>query len=117
MAKKNRIVGFIRGEWFGASAYRRRFLEVSVVVGMFLVYIYFKYTVQVDLDTIIGLRKDLMNAKTEMVSVSSRYGSLIRESELVRMVDSLHLDLKVADQPPYDLDNINKQHDDGNEGK
>ena len=39
-----------------------------------------------------------------MIHVSSKYGSMTRESEMVKMVDSLHLNLKATDQPPYYLD-------------
>ena len=74
----------------------------------------FKFDVQMKIAQIIYLSEVLANAKTNMVNASSEYSSKIRESELTQKLDTLHMYLKVAEQPPYYLDSSNDT-DDGEE--
>ena len=82
---------------------------------MFIIYISFKFDVQLKIAQIIHLSEELANAKTNMVNASSEYSSKIRESELTQKLDTLHLYLKVAEQPPYYLDSTNDTDNGGEE--
>lgn len=103
-----------RGQWLSVKDYKRNIIGVVVVVVMFIIYISFKFDVQMKIAQIIHLGEVLANAKTNMVNASSEYSSKIRESELTQKLDTLHMYLKVAEQPPYYLDSSNDT-DDGEE--
>ena len=103
-----------RGQWLSVKDYKRNIISIVVIVAMFIIYISFKFDVQMKIAQIIHLGEVLANAKTNMVSASSEYSSKIRESELTQKLDTLHLYLKVAEQPPYYLDSTNNS-DNGEE--
>lgn len=104
-----------RGQWLSVKDYKRNIFGVVVVVAMFIIYISFKFDVQLKIAQIIHLSEELANAKTNMVNASSEYSSKIRESELTQKLDTLHLYLKVAEQPPYYLDSTNDTDNGGEE--
>jgi hypothetical protein len=68
---------------------------------MFMIYITGRYECQTQMETIRSLERELEVAKTERIRAKSVYMSRIRESSMQHMVDSLHLDLTVQEQPPY----------------
>ncbi len=103
--RSSMLTKFFRGQWLSLGAYKRNFASVIIVVAVIIIYITFKYETQMKITTIIRLNDELANSKTNMVSASSKYASEIRESELTEKLDTLHLYLKVAEQPPYYLDN------------
>lgn len=103
--RSNLLMRIFRGQWLSLGAYKRNFPSVIIVVVVIIIYITFKYETQMKITTIIRLNDELANSKTNMVSASSKYASEIRESELTEKLDTLHLYLKVAEQPPYYLDN------------
>ena len=105
--KKHTIKGVFRGEWFTLSTYKKHIMEVVVVVTIILVYITFKFDVQMKLREIIELRKELTNVRANMINVSSEYNSRTREMEMQQLADTMKLNLKVPEQPPYNLDRIN----------
>lgn len=109
--KRNLLWRIIHGQWLSVRNYKRNLTSVVIVVALFLIYISFKFDAQMKIAEIIHLGDELANAKTNMVSASSDYSSRIRESELTQKLDTLHLYLKVAEQPPYYLD---PQNDNGN---
>ena len=102
--KKGGIWSFAQGEIISADGYRRHSVWIVFLVAHPNIYMCFKFDIQVKLDNIVKLNNQLNNAKTDMIHVSSKYGSMTRESEMVKMVASLHLTLKATDQPPYYLD-------------
>lgn len=107
--KRSWLKRLVQGRWLSLSAYKRNLTGVVIVVSLFLVYITFKFNVQMKLGEIISLREELSNARADLVKVSAEYSSLIRESEMTEMLDTLHLYLRVAEQPPYYLDRKNAE--------
>ena len=103
--QRHGLWGLIQGEWFSGSAYRRHIFRVMLVVVLFVIYLSFKFTAQVQIDEIKQLQQELTNDQTSQIHVTSRYGSMTRESEMIKMVDSLHLQLAPSEQPPFNLDN------------
>lgn len=99
------------GQWLSVGDYKRNITGVVIVVTLLLIFISFKFDIQMKIAEIIQLKDQLANAKTNMVSASAAYGSQIRESELTERLDTLHLYLRAAEQPPYYLD---RQKDNGN---
>lgn len=109
------LVSFIKGRWVSANYYKRNLVSIIIIMGVLMLYISFKFNVQMDLSEIVKLQERLNIARTEMVKASSEYGSRTRESEMTEMLDSLHLYLHVAEQPPYYLDETGKGNSDGKE--
>ncbi len=102
--KRNIFKGFFRGEWFTLSTYKNHITEVLVIVTLIMIYITFKFNVQMKLREIIELRKELTNARANMINVSSEYNSRTREIQMIQLADTMNLNLNVSEQPPYDLD-------------
>ena len=109
--KRNILWRIVHGQWLSVKNYKRTLTSVVIIVALFLIYISFKFDAQMKIAEIIHLGDELANAKTNMVSASSDYSSRIRESELTQKLDTLHLYLKVAEQPPYYLDSQNDNAD------
>ncbi len=111
--RRSLLARIFSGQWLSLATYKRNLPSVILVVAVLTIYITFKYETQMKISTIIRLNDELANSKTNMVSASSKYASEIRESELTEKLDTLHLYLKVAEQPPYYLDNNREGKNDG----
>ena len=109
--KSSAFKRFRQGRWLSLSTYTRNAIAVVIIMSLFFIYITFKFSVQMKLDEIISLREELSNAHTEMIKVSAEYNNRIRESELIELLDSLHLGLKEVEQPPYYLDEENGERE------
>lgn len=98
-------MAFFRGEWFSGGGYKKNLPWVILVVSLLFIYMAFKFNVQVKIEEVRKARKELRDTRTGMIHVTSQFGSRTRESEMVKMVDTLKLNLKASEQPPYNLDN------------
>ena len=104
--KKTRGMGIrrlVQGRWLPSSVYQRNIISVIILVVLSLTYITFKCSAQMELAEIIALRNELASERTELVKVTAEYSSRILESRMVEELDSLKLNLRVAEQPPYYL--------------
>ena len=52
---------------------------------------------------VLSLRTELANAQTDLVNSSAEYNSMIRESELTKLMQEKHLGLRAPLEPPYEL--------------
>lgn len=84
--------------------FKRYWFYILAATIMMLMYISNKYVCQSSLAQLGELKTDLNNAKTDCVDASSRYNSRILESNMKALVDTMHLDITVPDQPPYKLE-------------
>ncbi|MDE6218044.1 MAG: hypothetical protein K2F64_03490, partial [Muribaculaceae bacterium] len=50
------------------------------------------------------LERELKQAESEKLHEKAQYMSLIRETEMQRLVDENHLGLQFQEQPPYDVE-------------
>ena len=87
---------FVSLEFFGRYA-----IYVLGGIVMLLCYIGNKYIYQSRQEQIISLKKDLDNARTDLVDASARYNSMVRESHMTAYVDTFGLNLTAPDQPPF----------------
>lgn len=94
----------LHGRWFSPSKMSKHAGIIMLTVAVLLGFIAIRFEVQVKLEKIVQLRKELVDARTDMVNVSAEYSNLIRESEIQESVNSRNLKLSVPDQPPYNLD-------------
>ena len=52
---------------------------------------------------LLSLKTDLANAQTDLVNASAQYNSMIRESEMVKLMNQRNLGLDAPLDPPYEL--------------
>jgi hypothetical protein len=45
----------------------------------------------------------LANAQTDLVNASAKYNSMIRESEMTRLMQEKHIGLTAPKEPPFEL--------------
>ncbi len=97
----------IRGRLLSLDFFARHWLKVMVVIVMILVYITNKYQYLTKLETIRNLEQELEIVKTERVRVRGEYMGSIRETSMSHLVDSMHLNLRVQEQPPFKINITN----------
>lgn len=94
-----------QGRIFSLEFFRRNWIYVVFVVTMALAYIGNKFACQSSIQELLNLRNDLSNAQTDLVKSSADYNSMIRESEMVKLMNAKHLGLTAPEEPPYHLNN------------
>lgn len=66
-----------------------------------MVYITNRYQCLTRMEEIRKLEHELEIVQTERIRERSEYMSRIRESSMQELVDTMHLNLRVQDKPPY----------------
>ncbi|MCC8071095.1 MAG: hypothetical protein LIO90_04755 [Bacteroidales bacterium] len=97
------IARLIHGQLISSDFFSRNWLAIFAACILMLLYITNKYNCQTKMEEIRRLNKELEIVKTERIRVRSIYMSRIRESSMQELIDSLHLNLHVQEQPPYRL--------------
>ncbi len=92
------------GKLLSVEFFKKNYIYIIFAVGMLLMYISNKYTCQKYQGEVITLKKELNKATTNWVNSSAKYNSMIRESQMKAIVDTMHIDLTAPEQPPYNLD-------------
>lgn len=92
---------FFQGRWFSSTFFLKNAIFIVTGIIFLMVYISNKYQVQTKIETIQKLEQELERVRTESVRERSTYMSRTRESSVQIMIDTLHLDLQVREQPPY----------------
>lgn len=94
----------IQGRFFSLEFFKRNWVYVVFVMAMALAYIGNKFACQSSMEELLQLQKtDLVNAQTDLVSASAKYNSMIRESEMVKLINERHLGLAAPLEPPFEL--------------
>ena len=94
----------IQGRIFSLEFFKRNWVYVVFVMAMALAYIGNKFACQSSMEELLQLQKtDLVNAQTDLVSASAKYNSMIRESEMVKLINDRHLGLAAPLDPPQEL--------------
>lgn len=91
------------GQVVSSDLFARNWLALILGVFMLLAYISGKYSCQTKMEQVTKLTKEYEIVNAELVRCRSRYMSQIRESSMQEMVDSLNLNLRVRENPPYRL--------------
>lgn len=99
----NIIKKFMFGQMLSLDFFKRHWVSVFVVVVAILIYITNRYQCLTRMEDIRKLEQDLEIVETERIRERSTYMSRIRESSMQEMVDTMHLNLRIQDQPPYKL--------------
>ena len=99
----NLLVKLINGRLLSSDFFARHLKSVLLAILMVLIYITNRYQCLTRMEEIRRLEQELEVVETERIRVRSTYMSRIRESSMQEMVDTMHLNLRVQDQPPYRL--------------
>jgi hypothetical protein len=76
---------------------------IIALVIMALTYIANKFVCQSSMQEVITLKTELANAQTDLVNASAKYNSMIRESEMTKLMQEKRLGLAAPTEPPYSL--------------
>ncbi len=99
----------LHGRLLSTDFFAKNWLRVLLVVVMILIYITNKYQCLTRMETIRELEQDLEIVETERIRVRSEYMSRIRESAMQQLIDTMHLNLKVQERPPFKILNNTQQ--------
>lgn len=92
-----------RGQIVSSDFFARYWYVVLIAVCLPMVYITTKYECQTNMEEIRRLEHELEIVKTERIRARSLYMSRTRESSMNQLVDSLHLNLRVQETPPFKI--------------
>lgn len=93
----------LQGRIFSLEFFKRNWVYVVFVVAMALAYIGNKFACQRSIQELLSLKTELVNAQSDLVVSSAKYNSMIRESEMVKLMNEKHLGLTAPSSPPYEL--------------
>ncbi len=93
----------IQGRFFSLDFFKRNAVYIIALVVMALAYIANKFVCQSSMQEVMSLRTELANAQTDLVNSSAHYNSMIRESEMTKLMREKHLGLSAPEEPPYHL--------------
>ena len=99
----NLLVRLINGRLLSSDFFARHWKSVLLAILMVLIYITNRYQCLTRMEEIRRLEQELEVVETERIRVRSTYMSRIRESSMQEMVDTMHLNLRIQDKPPYKL--------------
>jgi hypothetical protein len=93
----------LHGELLTLDLFLKHWIRIFLFVAMIIIFISSKYECQTCMEEIKTLKRDLEIIETECVRVKGEYMSRVRESYMAHLVDSMRLNLKVQEQPPFKL--------------
>ena len=93
----------IQGRFLSLDFFKRNAVYIIALVIMALAYIANKFVCQSSMEEVIQLKTELANAQTDLVDASARYNSMIRESEMTKLMRVKRIDLAAPQEPPYEL--------------
>lgn len=99
----NLLVKLINGRLLSSDFFARHWKSVLLAILMVLIYITNRYQCLTRMEEIRRLEQELEVVETERIRVRSTYMSRLRESSMQEMVDTMHLNLRIQDKPPYKL--------------
>ena len=99
----NLLVKLINGRLLSSDFFARHWKSVLLAILMVLIYITNRYQCLTRMEEIRRLEQELEVVETERIRVRSTYMSRILESKMQEMVDTMHLNLRIQDKPPYKL--------------
>jgi hypothetical protein len=93
----------MQGRLFSLDFFKRNAVYIIALVVMALAYIANKFVCQSSMQEVLSLRTELANAQTDLVNSSAKYNSMIRESELTKLMREKQIGLSAPLDPPYEL--------------
>lgn len=91
------------GDIISSSFFGKNKFSILIIIGLIIFFTAIKYECQTRMETIAKLEKELAIVKSEGIREQSQYMSRTRESMMSALVDTMHLNLGIQDEPPYIL--------------
>ena len=101
--KDNILTRILYGRFLSVDFFTRHWKAIDLGMLMVMAYITNRYQCLTRMEEIRRLEQQLEVVETERVRERSTYMSRIRESSMQELVDTMHLHLKIQDQPPFTL--------------
>lgn len=101
--KDNVLTRVLYGRFLSVDFFSRHWKAVALGMLMVMAYITNRYQCLTRMEEIRRLEQQLEVVETERIRERSTYMSRIRESAMQELVDTMHLHLKIQDQPPFKL--------------
>ena len=102
---KHKWVNTVRyGRALSVDFFRRNAWLLLVIVVTIISLIGLRYKTKTKMSQIKTLQTELEHAKSEKLREQSEYMTLIRETEMKRLVNEKGLGLEFRDQPPYEIE-------------
>ncbi len=99
--------GWLSGLRYGQSVsltfFRRNAWLLLTIIVSLVALMGLRYKTKTKMQEIRSLEKELVRAESSKLQEKAAYMSLIRESEMQRLVDEKHLGLTFQEKPPYTL--------------
>lgn len=91
------------GRSISLEFFKRNAWVVLMLLVAVLSLIGLRYKTKTKMAEIKALRHELVQAENEKLQAKAMYMTLIRESEMKRLVAEKHLPLQFQEQPPYEI--------------
>lgn len=101
--KDNILTRILYGRFLSVDFFTRHWKAIALGMLMVMAYITNRYQCLTRMEEIRRLEQQLEVVETERVRERSTYMSRIRESSMQELVDTMHLHLRIQDQPPFKL--------------
>lgn len=93
----------LHGRLISTEFFQHHWKSVLLLMFMILIYITNRYNAQTSIETLENLKEEYIITHTEFIKERGLYMSNTRETAMQHLVDSLHLNLHIQNQPPYQL--------------
>lgn len=93
----------VQGRLLTLTFFKRNAWLILIVVGLVLALIGQRYSNHTKMQEIKELTKELDRATSEQLHQKSLYMSLVRENEMLKLLNERHIGLGYQEQPPYSL--------------
>ena len=91
------------GRWFSIGFFKKNAWMLLLILVAVLSLIGLRYKTKTKMVQIKQLRTELERAESDMLREKAEYMSLIRETEMRRLVNEKGLGLTFQEQPPYEI--------------
>lgn len=96
------------GQTVSLTFFRRNAWILMIFLVVVIALMGLRYQVKTKMEQIKKLEKELVQAESDKLQEKAAYMSLIRETEMKRLVDEKNLGLDFREQPPYEVTLINE---------
>lgn len=91
------------GRWFSIGFFKKNAWMLLLILVAVLSLIGLRYKTKTKMVQIKQLRTELERAQSDMLQQKAEYMSLIRETEMRRLVNEKGLGLAFQEQPPFEI--------------
>lgn len=94
---------FRYGKTVSVNFFRSNAWLLLIFIAVVLALMGMRYKTKTKMEQIKKLEKELVQSESDKLKEKAAYMSLIRETEMLRLVKENHLNLIFQEQPPYEI--------------